>query len=159
MSYLGFRFEKSKLWTPAVQHWLDVNKSCRKLLFADQEEEERRLQALSTKKQRPGPGSISASASGRIDDGTRNSSSTANHDDDVEEEQEEESNDALLLPFVIHRTFRLFQKTDTIFGTLYGTQRFRMSPEMRSSDAVYYALRNSSVFLHPSRDQDQDRKG
>mmetsp|Transcript_18772 Transcript_18772/g.45337 ORF Transcript_18772/g.45337 Transcript_18772/m.45337 type:complete len:642 (-) Transcript_18772:42-1967(-) len=147
MSYLGFRFEKSKLWTPTVQHWLDVNRSCRKLLFADQEEEKKRLQAISAKKQRVGP------ASGTKDDVATNSSSTFNDDD-----EEEESNNALL-PLVIDRTFRHFRKTDTIFGKLYGTQRFRMSPEMRSSNVVYYALRNSSVFLHPQdHDQDHDQK-
>mmetsp|Transcript_18771 Transcript_18771/g.45333 ORF Transcript_18771/g.45333 Transcript_18771/m.45333 type:complete len:628 (-) Transcript_18771:42-1925(-) len=147
MSYLGFWFEKSKLWTPTVQHWLDVNKYCRKLLFADQEEEKKRLQAISAKKQRVGP------ASGTKDDVATNSSSTFNDDD-----EEEESNNALL-PLVIDRTFRHFRKTDTIFGKLYGTQRFRMSPEMRSSNVVYYALRNSSVFLHPQdHDQDHDQK-
>ena len=152
ISYLGFRFEKSILWTPTVQHWLDVNKSCRKLLFSDQEEEERRLQAISARKRRAGQASVAKN------DLTTKSSSTDNDDDCKEEE--EGSNDSLLLPFVIDRTFRLFQKTDTIFGTLYGsTQRFRISPEMRSSNVMYYALRNSSVFLHPPQDQDQDQKG
>ena len=153
MSYLGFRFETSKLWTPTVQHWLDVNKSCRKLLFVNQGEEERRLQAISARKRRVGQSSVMK------DDSTGKSSSTDNDDCGGGKEEKEGPNDVLLLPFVIDRSFRLFQKTDTIVGTLHGsTQRFRMSPEMRSFNVLYYALRNSPVFLHPPQDQDQDQK-
>lgn len=126
MTYLGFRFEKSKLWTPTVQHWLDVNKLCRRLFVAGRRDERRHLNKTFVK----GLDST-VEISLASEDGTKGPSS-------IDEQQRR------LLPLVIDCTTRHFRKTDIIFGTLYGTRQYRMSPEARSADVVYYTLRNST---------------